>query len=329
MLISTQMQNPKNNRRAQAGPAKRNADSRRPRHAMEEARAQADGILIESLAQAFPRKSRTLIKQLLAKKAVAVDGSVVTRHDHPVSAGQLIAIGDHPKRVYRPGADFNILYEDDELLVVDKRAGLLAVATGADRAKTAHGMAQAYLRQSDPKARLAVVHRMDRETSGVLVFAKTDTAKVSLDANADQITRSRLYTAVVEGVVEDDDDRLVSYLRPVADRLMASSSSPAHGTRAVTRYRVLDRSPRLTMLEVSVETSIRHQVRVHMDAIGHPIAGDTKYGARAGGPRRVCLHARSLCLMHPATGQIMEFVSPVPRSITEYFKASKMAGDRD
>lgn len=252
--------------------------------------------------------SRNSVKNLLTRRQVLVDGKPVTRHDHPLAPGVTV-------EVLAPGAKaptFSILYEDDELLAVDKPAGLLTVATDKEKTKTAYHFATEYLKGRG--GRVFVLHRLDKDTSGVLLFAKREAVKRAFQDNWEAIVRTRRYLALVEGVPHPDKGTVRSFLRETATHLVYSVDRPGPGAKeAVTHYRLLDRRGSHSLLEVSIDTGRKNQIRVHMKDLGHPVAGDRKYGATTDPLGRLGLHAHTLALVHPVTGKELVFTAPAPK----------------
>lgn len=200
------------------------------------------------------------------------------------------------------------MFEDDSLIVVDKPAGLLTMATDAEREKTVYAMLHAYAQ------RIFIVHRLDREASGLLVFAKTLVAKEKLQAQFKDHSAGRRYVAVVEGRVMPDDFTIRSFLAENAAYRVYSTKKQREGKLAVTHVHVLRRSAKTTLVEVRLETGRKHQIRVHLAERGNPIVGDKIYGGRLNPIRRLALHGAHLDFRHPQTGQRMGFESAVPKA---------------
>ena len=253
--------------------------------------------------------SRNRVKALLARGQVSVDGETVTRHDHPLSPGQRVAVS--PRAVEAP--PFPVLYEDGRLLVIHKPAGLLSMASDRERLRTAYRMATDYVRQRDPGARVFIVHRLDRDTSGVLLFAKDEETKRAYQDNWDALVRRRGYLAAVEGRPPREADTVRTLLRENAAHKVYSVRSG--GKEAVTRYRVLRAGPRYALVEVELDTGRKNQIRAHMSELGCPVAGDRAYGAATDPLGRLCLHAHELALSDPFTGDERVFRAEPPRGL--------------
>lgn len=227
------------------------------------------------------------------------------------------------KKTDSPGAErpwrlphgMEILYEDDELLVVFKPAGLLSVAAGGEKNRTAYWILNEYLRRRGKRQQVAVVHRLDRDTSGVMVFAKSAAMKKALMDHWDTLVVERRYVAVVEGLMEAVEGTIDFPLTEDA-RGKVIVAPPGRGQRAVSHWKLLRSGRRYSLLALELETGRRNQIRVHCAAIGHPVAGDEKYGSRTNPLGRLGLHAEKLIFKHPRTGAVLDFSVPPPPNFT-------------
>jgi 23S rRNA pseudouridine1911/1915/1917 synthase len=235
-----------------------------------------------------------------------VNGDVVRRGDVPVSAGDRVALGA-PPAVFP--ASLRLVHEDDDLIVVDKPAGLLTIATERERERTAYRLLRDYVAAQPGHGRLFIVHRLDRETSGLLVFAKSERVKRALQAQFEARTVERVYVAVVEGRVAAPAGTLRD--RVAEDPRSLRVRTTWRGKEAVTRYRVIERRARTTVLDLTLETGRRGQIRAQLAAIGHPIVGDGEHGSRRDPIRRLCLHAARLGFLD-AGGHRRRYESPPP-----------------
>jgi 23S rRNA pseudouridine1911/1915/1917 synthase len=214
-----------------------------------------------------------------------------------------------------------LVFEDEDLIVVDKPAGLLTMATDKERRKTVYALLYQYLKNKKFSERIFIVHRLDREASGLLVFAKTESAKRHLQDQFKKRSATRKYVAVVEGRVRRDTDTIQSFLTENSIHRVYSTKDQRKGKLAITHIRVLKRSPQATLLEARLESGRKHQIRVHLSEQGHPILGDKTYGSQFNPLRRLALHAVSLSFGHPRTGRRLEFQSPCPPSFQGLAKA--------
>jgi 23S rRNA pseudouridine1911/1915/1917 synthase len=248
---------------------------------------------------------------------VRVNGRVVRDGRASVAPADAVELAPHGQPVF-PDA-LHRVHEDEDLVVVDKPPGLLTIATERERHRTAYRLLWAYLAAQHPPRRPFVVHRLDRETSGLLLVAKSPAAKRHLQAQFEAGTVERAYVAVVDGLVRAERGTIESTL--VQDRSLRVRSTRARGTRAgrgvtarraVTHYRVLELRRDATLLELVLGTGRRRQIRAQLAALGHPIVGDVAAGSRRSPIGRLCLHATRLGFVHPATGARLRFESPVP-----------------
>jgi RluA family pseudouridine synthase len=207
-----------------------------------------------------------------------------------------------------------ILHEDQDILVVDKPAGLLTIATDRENSRTAYFLLTDYVRKGNARSRkrLFIVHRLDRETSGVLLFAKTAEAKLGLQEQWKQGDVEKKYLAVVHGRVARSSGTISTYLAENKAHSVYSTPDAAAGKLAHTAYRVLRQAKDFSLLEVDLLTGRKHQIRVHLAGVGHPIVGDAKYGRESDSRARLALHARSLSLKHPTSGERLTFEANVP-----------------
>jgi 23S rRNA pseudouridine1911/1915/1917 synthase len=267
-----------------------------------------DETLRTRLRALYPATSGRRLKAWLESGRVRVNGAVVRRGDAAVTAGDRVELGAPPPPALPP--PLRLVHEDAALLVVDKPAGLLTIADAGERERTVYRMLRDWL-DAREAGRVFVVHRLDRETSGLLVFARTAAAKAALQAQFRARTPERVYVARVEGQVREAEGTLTSRL--VEDRsLRVRPAGPGgRGRAAITRYRVRERDRDETLLELTLVTGRRGQIRAQLAALGHPIVGDRVYGTRRDGLRRLALHATRLGFVHPGGGRVV-FESPPP-----------------
>jgi 23S rRNA pseudouridine1911/1915/1917 synthase len=243
-----------------------------------------------------------------------VNGLVARDARAAVDAGDHVMLTRHGSPAHQAGrapfpASLRLIHEDDDLLVVDKPPGLLTVATDRERERTAYRFLWDYLASRRPPSRPFIVHRLDRDTSGLVAFAKSPAAKRQLQAQFEARTAEREYVAVVEGRVQAEAGTLESRL--VEDRALRVRAAPS-GKAAITHYQVLERRRDTTVLALTLGTGRRHQIRVQLADLGHPIAGDREHGSRHNPFGRLALHACRLGLVHPATGRRVSFESAPP-----------------
>lgn len=267
--------------------------------------------LMAYLQEKFPSKSRDNIKSLLRNKLVQVNGATQTHFKFPLLAGQLLTVGKKELRApVIPG--LKILFEDADILVVNKPAGLLTVSTEKIKTKTLYHALSLHVKRENPENKIFVVHRLDRETSGLLVFAKSEQMKYQLQKNWNDEMKERSYIAIVEGRVKETDKTIRSFLRESKALKVHSSQNETYGQEAITHYKLVEYRSNTSVLEVHLSTGRKNQIRVHMQEIGHPIVGDKKYGAKTALPGRIALHAQTLSFKHPRTHEVLRFSSKSP-----------------
>lgn len=208
----------------------------------------------------------------------------------------------------------DIIYEDKEIIVVNKPAGLLCISTDKQKDITMYRMVSDYLKKSNPKSKIYVVHRLDKDTSGIVVFAKNVSIKLALQNNWNEIVTKRGYVAIVEGVVAKDRGVVKNYLKETKT-LLVYSSNDKRGKLAITEYRKVMSNGIYTLMDINIKTGRKNQIRVHMKDIGNVIVGDKKYGSKKNPIRRLCLHANVLEFIHPITKKKMSFEIDIPDTL--------------
>lgn len=271
-----------------------------------------DTQLMTFLMASFPGKSREKIKSLLRNKLVSLKGLAITKFDHPLHPGDVLVIGTKAPVSEKQIPGLKIVFEDDAILVIEKPAGLLTMGSAKERAKTAYAYLTSYVKKQDDANRIFIVHRIDRETSGLLVFAKNERIKLRMQKNWNDRIIERKYIALVEGVLTQRKGTVQSYLRESKALKVHSSQNASSGQLAITHYEVLGYKKNTTVVEVQLETGRKNQIRVHMQDLGHPIVGDKKYGAKTSLTGRIALHAKTLVFVHPITGKEMRFETKDP-----------------
>ncbi len=278
-------------------------------------RAEAPAGLLEFLIKSMPDRKRTTVKDYLKHRQVMVDGVVTTQWDTAVETGSEVRVNTSREFQTFSNPRIKIVYEDDDIIVVNKGYGLLSVGTDSKRDGTAYSILRDYVKRVDPRQKLFIVHRLDQHTSGLMMFAKTAEAKETMQHNWNNMVLERRYVAVVEGGAPDPSEGIVrSRLAENAEHVVYVTADAEAGREAVTEYRTLAARGNYALVELQLATGRKNQIRVHMQQIGHPIAGDRKYGAVTAPIRRLALHARTLRFVHPRTRRDMNFSTPVPAS---------------
>jgi 23S rRNA pseudouridine1911/1915/1917 synthase len=276
--------------------------------------------LMEFLMEKLQGKKRTAIKSLLTHHQVSVEHKPVTQFDHPLEPGQQVTVTWTKVQQKSTFKGLRIVFEDPHLIVIDKSPGLLSIATDKEKERTAYRILSDAAKKINQKSRIFVVHRLDKDASGLMMYAKSKSVQETLQGSWSRDVLERSYVVAVEGRVEKDEDTIVSWLKETKSLSMISSPTPNGGQRAVTRYRVLKRSKGYTLLEVHLETGRKNQIRIHMKDLGHVIVGDRKYGSQIKFTNRLALHARVLSFKHPVTGELLRFETPIPPAFLSLFK---------
>jgi RluA family pseudouridine synthase len=278
--------------------------------------------LLDALAVLYPDSTKTTLRQMLQAGRVRVNGEVEKNARRELDAGELVEVGQKAVQPALPPG-LAILHEDDDVIVVLKAHGLLTVATERERETTAQAYLNGYLKEKGG-GRIHVVHRIDRETSGVLVFAKNFAAREALKEKFAVHEVERVYVAIIEGELDPPRGTIRSHLLERRDLRMESVDAhdadpgrlrPPEGAKlAVTHYRTIETNGRFSMLEIRLETGRKNQIRTHLAEAGHPVVGDRMYGSTVNPLGRLGLHAKLLGFDHPTTGTRLVFTAPVPKS---------------
>lgn len=275
---------------------------------------QAPAELLPFVTENLPEIKRTRLKQMLAHNQIAVNGTPVRQFNHPVQPSDTVSVNFTREFQVFYNRRLKIVYEDDDILVVNKGYGLLSMGNDKVKDGTAYSILKDYLKRKDPRNKIFIIHRLDRDTSGLMMFAKNEKAKEAMQHNWNNMVLNRKYVTVVEGDVEEPQGVVRSYLGETSQFEVFSTDDPSQGKLAVTRWTRLKEGSEYSLLEVELDTGRKNQIRVHMKDIGHPISGDRKYGAEASPIHRLALHARTLRFIHPVTRREMLFETPVPSS---------------
>ncbi len=275
------------------------------------------GSLLNALEEVFPDSSKTTLRQMLQSGRVRVNGEVEKNARRDLESGEVIDLGQKSAQIALP-PELAILHEDEAVIVVLKAHGLLTVATERERETTAQAFLNVYLKEKREE-RIHVVHRLDRETSGVLIFAKTFEAREALKEKFAVHDVERVYVAIIEGAMDPPGGTIRSYLRERRDLRMESVDAHPDAKHAVTHYSTIGTNDRYSMLEIHLETGRKNQIRTHLSEAGHPVVGDRLYGSAVNPLGRLGLHAKLLGFDHPTTGKRMVFTAPVPKGFRSLF----------
>lgn len=268
--------------------------------------------LLDYLLATMSDRKRTTVKDFLKHNQVMVNGNVTRRWDLPLRAGDTVRVNTSREFQLFRNPRLHIMYEDDDIIVVNKGYGLLSVGTDSKREGTAYSLLREYVKRVDPRQKLFIVHRLDQQTSGVMLFAKSAEAKEAMQHNWNNMVLERKYAAIVKGRPDPAEGTITSYLAENAAHEVYSADKPSEGKLAVTRYRTVRTRGGYSLLEVQLETGRKNQIRVHLAEQGLPIVGDRRYGSDISPIHRLALHAETLRFVHPVTRRDMYFTCPLP-----------------
>lgn len=275
--------------------------------------------LLEFLLENIKSESRTKIKATLRGRGIKVDGKTITQFDYLLKPGMTVSVSKHKRDdLILKSRYVKIVYEDRFIVVVEKNIGILSMPAGHSTLNV-KSVLDNYFHKSRQRCTAHVVHRLDRDTSGLMIYAKDIETEQVLEHNWHDIVFDRRYVAVVSGEVEDEGGTISSWLKDNKAYITYSSPVDNGGKYAVTHFQTLARTTEYSLLEYKLETGRKNQIRVHSADIGHPVCGDTKYGNGDDPLHRLCLHAYKLCFYHPVTGKPMEFETPIPSLFKSLF----------
>lgn len=276
-----------------------------------------DAPLLEYLVKNI-KMSRNKIKDTLQGRGIRVGGKTVTQFDFPLKRGMKIAISKSKRNNLFKSKWLKLIYEDDFLVVIEKMPGILSMAAGHGSLNV-KSVLDDYFHRSRQKCRAHTVHRLDRDTSGLMVYAKDMETEQILEHNWHDIVYDRRYVAVVAGEMEEDNGTIANWLKDNRAYVTYSSPFDNGGKYAVTHFHTLKRSTDYSLVEYKLETGRKNQIRVHSADMGHPVCGDVKYGNCCDPLHRLCLHAYMLHFTHPVTQIPMEFSTPIPVQFKKLF----------
>lgn len=279
---------------------------------------EADDTLLSWLL-ANLKESRSKVKATLQGRGIKVNGKQVTQFDFPVRKGDKISVSRSKKNDQFKSRYLKIVYEDKYLVVIEKNTGILSMAAGHSslNVKT---ILDDYFHRTRQRCTAHVVHRLDRDTSGLMIYAKDIQTEQLLEHDWHNIVYDRRYVAVVSGEMEDNEGTIANWLKDNSNYVTYSSPKDNGGKYAVTHFYVLDRTTEHSLVEYQLETGRKNQIRVHSADMGYPVCGDVKYGNGDDPIGRLCLHAYVLCFYHPITHERMEFETMIPSQFRKLFK---------
>lgn len=279
---------------------------------------QKENILMNFLVEQLLGQSKNNIKSLLSSEQVSVNEEIVRQFNHPLKKGDSVSINWTKSRDIKSSKNLKgikILFEDEYLIAIEKEAGILSMAAENERGNTAYNMLKDHVKSVNPKNKIFIVHRLDKDTSGVMIFAKSEKVQELLQENWNKTILERKYLALVDGILKTPSGKIESYLKENKAFVTYSVKSEAEGGKlAITNYKVLKSGRGISLVELELETGRKNQIRVHMKELGHPILGDRKYDSVNNPINRLALHAHTIKFKHPVSEKIVEYISPMPDS---------------
>lgn len=266
-----------------------------------------EDTLLNYLLNNVENKSKNNIKSLLVNGNIYVNGKNTTRYDYKLKPNDEVEIINKVKE------EIEVIYEDKDLIVVNKPSGLLTISTEKEKEKTLYRYVSDYLKKRTSGLKVFIVHRLDKDTSGIVVFAKNEKIKELLQNNWNDIA-DRTYIAIVEGIVSKKEGTIKSYIK---ENKIHKSYSSDKGELAITEYKVLKTNSKYSLLEINIKTGKKNQIRVHLNDIGHKIVGDKKYDSNVDPIHRLCLHAQELKIINPITKKELCFKASIPKEFNK------------
>lgn len=263
-------------------------------------------------------KSHKDAKKLLTNEAIMVNNKTITKYNRPLLKGDVVSIKGF--RVNNIDPKVEILYEDKNIIVVNKKSGLLTISTDNEKENTLYHMVSDYVKTINKNARIFVVHRLDKDTSGIVMFAKTEEIKNLYQESWDELVKLRGYVALVEGRVIPKSQTITLYLKEDEKNFRVFITNKTEGKEAITKYNLISSNDNYSLLDVEILTGRKNQIRVSLNSIGHPVVGDSKYGSRDKSLKRLGLHANKLVITNPINKKIMTFSCDVPR---EFYRKAR------
>lgn len=287
-----------------------------------------DCKLMDFISKQLSGTSRNKVKDILKGHGVTVDRKLVTQHDYPLKPGMCVRISKHRRSTELQNKWVKIIYEDKDIIVIEKAEGILSMAATAKQfcVKT---ILDEYFTKRHFKCHAHVVHRLDRDTSGLMVYAKSIEAAQVLERDWKGRVFDRRYVAVLTGRMEREGGTVESWLKDNKACITYSSPTDNGGKLAITHYHTLQVGNEYSLVEMRLDTGRKNQIRVHMQDLDHPVVGDVKYGVGGSPLGRLCLHAFRLYLYHPITGERMEFETPIPANFVKLVEMSARVAEAE
>ena len=270
-----------------------------------------DVLLMDFLLNYYSKKN---VKNLLKYKLVMVNENIISQFDFPLKKEDIVIVNKKEDNKH----NLEIIYEDKELIVINKPSGLLSISGGNEKENTAYHLVSEYLKSKNKKAKVFVVHRLDKDTSGVLMFAKNEEIKNKLQNNWNKIVYKRGYLAIIEGKLNKKSGTIKNYLDESKTQMVYITNNKK-GKLAITNYQVLKEARYNSLVKIFLDTGRKNQIRVHMQSLGHSIVGDKKYGATTNPIKRMGLHSHIFAFVHPDTKKKMIFEAKLPEEFKKMF----------
>lgn len=289
---------------------------------LQEFRIKEPAELLSFLLEKQVRKSRNAIKSLLAHKQIKVNDKLVTQHNHQLKKGDLLSVMKYNQARKRNSLKgLTIVFEDEYLIVVEKEAGVLSIGTDKERTQTAFNILNQYVKAKGKKEdRIYILHRLDRQMSGLMAFAKDEETQSKFHKNWETLVPHYQYIAIIEGQLKTEQGTIKSWLTENKNYVVFSSPVDNGGMEAITEYKTLSSIKHYSLVEFKLITRRKNQIRAQMNQLKHPIIGDKKYGANSNPIRRIALHGQEMIIIHPVTGQKLEFSYTMPKAMQQLMK---------
>lgn len=272
---------------------------------MEKYIVKEDETLFLFLRKTLSNISKNSVKNILHNDKVYVNNNLITKYDYIVKKGDIVEIKEKIKN------DIEIIYEDKYIIVVNKPSGLLTISTNKEKVKTLYHLVMEYLKNKNKNSKIFIIHRLDRDTSGVIMFAKNEKVKHLYQDNWNSLVKKRCYFAITDGKMKKSEGTIKSYL--TEKNGFVYSTNEKNGKLSITEYKVLKEKNNLSLLDINIRTGRKNQIRVHMSENKTPILGDIKYGSKSKVINRLALHAYKLELINPITKKLVTFESEIPK----------------
>ena len=277
-------------------------------------------ILLKFLINNIENKSKNNVKSLIDRGNVSVNNIIITKQNYSLKKNDIVTV-NYFNKIINLRKSIDIIYEDDEIIAINKPSGMLSISTNNEKENTAFHLVMQYLKDKNKNNRVFIVHRLDKDTSGVIMFAKNQSIKFAFQNKWDNLILKREYIAIVNGDTLNNDT-IKNYLKENKNLFVYSTDNKYDGKLAITHYKKIKSNSKYSMLEINIDTGRKNQIRVHMKDIGHTIIGDSKYGDGISPIKRLGLHASRLTLKHPINNKIIDLISPIPKEFNYVFKGN-------